>query len=377
MTFELDTKPAFGFLVTELSSGVIGTQCDGNERSEIHALGSEITPQSTVYALRDGRCTSEPVSSERRYFEGAALLPANSFVAADDQVMRGSGRLGDVRRVAEDGSWETIELSDLEYESPCDAHITTDGVTRCVPRSRYDMNSGDRSDSGCNNLVGYTYACSTLAELMVQRYSASECESRYRLFQPGKPYSGKLYYPWQGGCIDHGNTDWGATVPAYFGTGPELNPERFPKVERSLLGGRLQVAYLLTDGAARLALDSHPQLHDAERDEDCSIEESSDGVLRCLPLGEVTGTSLVFSDSSCSEPLVRENLGALSCSTARRYLRLGARVLPIEAEVAGKQLYELDSSGKCRPTFSGETTIRQLGSEVPPHEFASVQRIVD
>jgi hypothetical protein len=150
-----------------------------------------------------------------------------------------------------------------------------------------------------------------------------------------------------------------------------------PEAQAAESGTRLKARwYVGADGTRQWAFN----WFDSERNEECSFQPATDGVLRCLP----TGTAAIYTyylDAECSQPAVAHAAPSGCNAEAVRYLT--------QSEIVGCEYRtRLTSPGQLMQqttqyTLSGESCVevplpatyvlRRPGAEVPPTSFVAAE----
>jgi hypothetical protein len=129
----------------------------------------------------------------------------------------------------------------------------------------------------------------------------------------------------------------------------------------------------------RFGVDENLVLHDVALGIDCAPEVATDGVVRCLPVGDDPRVATAYAtDSSCANTTVAVAKGATMPVYARRSACSHA-IHSIGSTRATADVYEMYlpsiasvCPATCVSNFKPTTDVFDLGPEIPPSTFAPV-----
>lgn len=145
-------------------------------------------------------------------------------------------------------------------------------------------------------------------------------------------------------------------------------------------GSRLKARWYVADDGARQPVF---QWFDSARNEECTFQRATDGVMRCMPTG--AGLSSYYSNANCTQR-VAALLAALACidgdgtyaiESATTGCESRTKVFTLGETLPSESVYVL-SGETCVAAAPNEAFVyRRLGSEVPPGSFVSAQLTTD
>lgn len=221
--------------------------------------------------------------------QGEVLVPAepvplDTFVAAEDQVVAGDGRLGRIERRAEDGAFEVTTPHDAGYDRSClPAPWFGDGQ-RCVVQATSAVDDGRFPDETCTGATTRPQCGAVIA----RRGHSCSTPQVYEIAEA----LDTVYARGDGSCESE-------TSNQAHRVGRRLFADDFPVLHRHEEGtGRLRARYS-SDATGWRVTPNEPRLLDTELGVVCEVSPAAG---RCLP---VAGNFVAerFADPSCSEPV--------------------------------------------------------------------------
>jgi hypothetical protein len=290
-------------------------------------------------------------------------------------------RLRKVVRQHGDGSSEFIRLHDTDFAETCSYAVAADGVLRCLPA----VDGAPFADGA----IRYTDDLCTAAIGQLTAPVVGDLPGYMReLVPPVDPCAGLVPHFYQ--LADRlviapdtiifqkvGDVCTGVAAPVtdFFAVAAELPANTFVEGTESFTdSGRIQQPQVDGADGSRVCNTVGPLRDRDLSDHPCSLEQSEDASLRCLP--EDVGPTSVFSDDLCAAPievaLVDETCNAdaayatdpagAACQLRRRVRELGG---PLAAPVF-ELVADVCTAAAADPVAHG------IGASVSPFSFAEL-----
>jgi hypothetical protein len=267
----------------------------------------------------------------------------------------------------EDGSRITLAFHppiDTAFEVMCTPTIAGDGRERCLPMNTamtvyYDASCSQSAltHAGCVSRPTYS--------------RRDEVTSRTHVHDLGAPLP-QVFSPAPDGTC---------AVASYphptFAIGPETDPSFFPSARRTTFGGaRLAVRAIDLEG--RILPDPNGWIDgrflDVAKGQPCELFAAADDSYRCMP-NDVT--SVVFSDSSCTDPVAalwdEEHLPSLALEADGDFMT-GAYAVRADLPRLTIKTYER-YDGACVESYT--ESVLPVGSKMPLDSFPHVRRQIE
>jgi hypothetical protein len=302
----LDPKPCQG---QQYLSPPTANFCD--EVPQLYLTGARFTGTKAWQRFGDGTCSGYglPNSPPPLLYYAGATVPIDAFVAAHEEMVPVTDRMGVLTLVADDGSRQAIAAGDLARDDePSRIWIADDNSRRWMPARWASLGpapSGWYSDAACTSQLFASFGCPVSAEgEIVPKPGVTGVPPgtgllRFRSLGAEVPASAAYQLDSSGAC---GPAHSPAVAPQLYAPGDPLPTMSF--AEGSLVdvgAGPLRRTFdanqgqpLIDDvpGMVFTGGDHHP----------CLVLPTADGKRRCLP-GAV---HLVheFVDAACTQPAV-------------------------------------------------------------------------
>ncbi|HET9554428.1 MAG TPA: hypothetical protein VFP50_15805 [Anaeromyxobacteraceae bacterium] len=270
------------------------------ERWRVFKAGALVPNQGLGWAHHrpDGVCEAIPSMAVVRCVAPGDEIPPERFVAAVESGGAADADLQLRELRAEDGAWAIAGARDLHTDTACRPEPDAVGTLRCLPATRAVVEPSFFSDGACSVPIERLPASwGGCAPPVAFATATLDCRRRSRVFELGAPTSlGSIAFPQQ--CVPG---YWPFFLDLYWSVGAEIPPTAPIVGEQTERGSRLRpISHVLAGTTV-----PGDAWEDTALGIRCQPGLAADGVYRCLPLYESTGTadSTVFADRDCTIPL--------------------------------------------------------------------------
>lgn len=314
-----------------------------------------------------GACVVAPALAPGDALHVLELTAASTFAAATPKLDPSARVVAEIV-VAEDGAQDSLGLRDSMLGHSCLLATASDGVLRCLPSEALGIQAGLYTDDQCQTpaALGDQNACTTAA------YALRFDPGRVAVLRVGER-SMTVFN--QGPAGGRCTAITGFPMNA-FPVGAEIPPAAFAAgftIGAAAGAGRLRT---LVTGVAAQAV-PRGGFFDTELRLSCASELASDGIRRCLPQTDATGT--FFADGACAIPLVSRPVGseppgyALVRTTGVCPVRTAVR--RVGAAFRG-QIFGSDGAGRCTARmYPADRSLFNVGPEAPAAQFAELKLV--
>lgn len=289
----------------------------GDVRTTIYRAGAETAPPT--------RCDGEPYVPAPGTYEpyAAVRVPPERFVRGAFVVEPRGARLSARVIVAEDGAREVAGIFDDARGETCVAASVGVAVSRssCVPE-RFAWLTGryfDVATCAASNGVAYAFDGCPAPEVVLTDQGCADTTSE--VFAVGDRVDDAFMLSAHGCEPDRSGTPgWGAKK-AFYRVRTPMPPGALATITAAARGeGRVRLRAWTDD--AGVAVRAIGELEDtAGAVPGACVTAPVGDVLRCLPPDvDVEGPEGLFADSSCSEPLVAEQVAVDGCGRSAKPL---------------------------------------------------------
>lgn len=152
------------------------------------------------------------------------------------------------------------------------------------------------------------------------------------------------------------------------------------EAEAAESGSRLKARWYVGDDGARQPLF---QWFDSARNEECTFQRATDGVLRCMPGG--AGLSSYYSNANCTQRAAvllatldcGDGYGTYAIESATTGCESRIKVFTLGETLPPESVYVLSGESCVAAAPNAAFVYRRLGSEVAPSSFVSAQLTTD
>jgi len=189
---------------------------------------------------------SAPIPPNEGYFRWGAVVPPQTFVAADLAVVPTQARLAEVRLEAEDDASLQDGIRDQREQRTCGLVPMENGKWRCIPALRYESTGSHFAGSDCTGAsIAPDSSCAADPVDLIAATTFEACGLSLKVHEPGVPWNGEqISFRTPDGCTADLRSN-----RTFVEIGPEVDVSRFVELETAHLGAHRLRARYYVDGA--------------------------------------------------------------------------------------------------------------------------------
>ncbi|MDQ3336548.1 MAG: hypothetical protein M4D80_15380 [Myxococcota bacterium] len=356
----------------------LDSECGEYAVKKVFSRGPERSATQYYRVLSDGTCDGPvTLSPEEKLYTLGPEVPASALARLTETVAAGTHRLRQAYVESEDGLRFATHVVDTSRAFECMWQGDLESKSwACIPGGA--AYAGHYADASCSKRAAALPAGNCPVPAYVMHNDKPGCRApSYSIYETGAALGTVIHDDVGGVCTMH---DLGSDVRVVAAGAPV----DIATPTRTLSGASARVKRINATAEGDVFWMS--SLRDEERQIDCVLAKATDGVTRCLPIGNYV--QHYFRDAACTIPvdIARVYRGAAGCELLPKPTFANSWIAATSSCDVRQQIHLIGAEvtaplyanyGECQPMSSPTVTFYELGPIVPPEDFAAAVPITE